>query len=116
MLLSRKASVTAFFRRSGYNAVPSGNNTASTIPYAIQAGPGKLGRHGLLIQRKYRSTLRLAKVCTSFPLKLEKPIQFGVQDYCLNCNLCASACSVQCITYSEPTREISNDAADPGMK
>jgi len=86
------------------------------MPYAIQAGPGKLGRQGLLIHRKYGSTLRLARIFTGLPLKLDKPIQFGVQDYCLNCNLCAGECSIQCITYGEPTREISNDAADPGMK
>ncbi len=86
------------------------------MPYAIQAGPGKLGRHGLLIHRKYGSTLRLARIFTGLPLKLDKPIQFGVQDYCLNCNLCAGECSMQCITYGEPTREISNDAAEPGIK
>lgn len=110
------ASVAAFIRRLGYKAIPSGNDTGLTIPYAIQAGLGELGRHGLLIHPKYGSMLRLAKVFTSLPLKPDKPIQFRVQNYCLNCNLCVSACPAQCISDGEPTTEVPNDAAAPGMK
>lgn len=110
------AAVAAFIRRLGYKAVPSGNDTALSIPYAIQAGLGELGRHGLLIHPKYGTRLRLAKVFTTLPLRVDRSLVFGVTDFCAGCNLCASACPAQCISYGEPTTEIPNDAAAPGMR
>ncbi len=110
------ASVAAFIRRLGYKAIPSGNDTALSIPYAIMAGLGELGRHGLLIHPKFGTMVRLAKVFTDLPLKIDKPIKFGAFEYCLNCSLCADVCPAQCISNGEPTTEIPNDAAAPGMK
>lgn len=109
------ASVAAFIRRLGFKAIPTGNDTALSIPYAIQAGLGELGRHGLLIHPRYGTRLRLAKVFTDLPLAPDRPIRFGVQDYCAGCNLCARACPAQCIPDGAPTREVPNDAAAPGM-
>ena len=41
-----------FIRQLGYKAIPSGNDTAMSVPYALQAGLGELGRNGILITRK----------------------------------------------------------------
>jgi len=109
------AAVAAFIRRLGYKAVPSGNDTALSIPFAIAAGLGQLGRHSLLIHPKLGTRLRLAKVFTTLPLVADRPIAFGVTDYCAGCTLCARACPAQCISYGPPTREAPNDAAAPGM-
>jgi len=38
-----------FIRNLGYEAIQCGNDTALSIPLAIDAGLGELGRNGLLI-------------------------------------------------------------------
>jgi len=37
-----------YIRNLGYNAIPMGNDTALSVPMAIEAGLGQLGRNGLL--------------------------------------------------------------------
>ena len=110
------ASVAAFIRRLGFRAIPTGNDTALSIPYATMAGLGELGRHGLLIHPQHGARVRIAKIFTNLPVKPDRPIRFGVSDYCATCDLCAKACPAQCIPYGEPTTEIPNDAAAPGMR
>jgi len=46
-------SVTQYIRNLGYRAVASLNDTALSIPLAIQAGLGQYGRHGLLITPEF---------------------------------------------------------------
>ena len=43
------SSLAHYIRSLGYKAIPSGNDTALSIPNAVEAGLGELGRHGLLI-------------------------------------------------------------------
>ena len=44
-------SVAEFIRFLGYHAIPCGNDTGPSIPFAIDAGLGELGRNGLLIMK-----------------------------------------------------------------
>ena len=41
------ASLAKYIRSLGYPALPCGNDTAQSIPLAIDAGLGELGRNGL---------------------------------------------------------------------
>jgi reductive dehalogenase len=81
-----------FLRGLGYHAIPCGNNTALSIPIAIDAGLGELGRNGLLITPKYGPRVRLAKIFTDLPLAPDQPISFGVQAFCEVCGKCAQIC------------------------
>ena len=81
-----------FIRGLGYHAIPCGNNTALSIPIAIDAGLGELGRNGLLITPRYGPRVRLAKVFTDLPLAPDQPISFGVQAFCEVCGKCADTC------------------------
>ncbi len=93
-----------FIRNLGYQAIPIGNDTALSIPLAIDAGIGELGRHGLLITPEYGPCVRICKVFTDLPLKTDKPITFGVTNFCKNCRECADACEVDAIqTEDEPS-------------
>jgi reductive dehalogenase len=93
-----------FIRNLGYKAIPMGNDTALSVPLAIDAGIGELGRHGLLITPEYGPCVRICKVFTDLPLKTDKPITFGVTNYCKNCRKCADACEVDAIqTEDEPS-------------
>ena len=93
-----------FLRQLGYKAIPSGNDTALSVPFAIQAGMGELGRHGLLITPKYGPRVRLCKVFTNLPLVCDEPMEFGVNEFCESCNKCAENCPVQAIAHGERTK------------
>lgn len=86
------STLAEFIRGLGYNAIPSSNCTGLSIPMAIDAGLGELGRHGLLITPKYGPRVRLAKVITDMPLVPDQPISFGVTEFCEVCGKCAEAC------------------------
>jgi reductive dehalogenase len=104
-----------FIRGLGYTAIPCGNDTALSIPLAIDAGLGELGRNGLLITAKYGPRVRLAKVFTDLPLAHDEPVDLGVQAFCETCKKCARTCSAQAISYGERTAERYNISNNPGM-
>ena len=92
-----------FIRGLGYGAIPCGNDTACSIPIAIDAGLGEMARNGLLITPRYGPRVRLAKVFTDLPLVPDKPIEFGVWEFCRICEKCAKKCPSKSIMFGEPT-------------
>lgn len=96
-------SLARFIQELGYHAMPSGNDTALSIPLAIDAGLGELGRHGLLITNEYGPRVRLCKVFTDLPLIHDKPINIGIQSFCETCEKCAQKCPGQAIRHEERT-------------
>ena len=103
--------LSEYIRGLGYRAIPCGNDTACSIPIAIDAGLGELGRNGLLITPKFGPRVRLAKVFTDLPMVLDRPIEFGVWDFCMACGKCAINCPSGAIMRGNPTgkpRNISN--------
>jgi len=116
---SRMAFVLAcmgeFIRNLGYEAIQCGNDTALSIPLAIDAGLGELGRNGLLITPEYGPRVRLCKIFTDLPLEPDKPIEFGVKEFCKKCNLCAKHCEAGAISMDdEPSFQIACRSNNPG--
>jgi reductive dehalogenase len=105
MMAYVSASMAHFIRDLGYRAIPSGNDTALSIPMAVDAGLGELGRHGLLIGPRFGPRIRVSKVFTDLPLVPDKPIELGVRRMCDVCKKCAKACPGQAISYDKPTTE-----------
>ena len=95
--------LSQFIRNLGYRAVPSMNDSALAIPYAVQAGLGEYGKHGLVITPEFGSSVRFGKIFTDMPLLLDKPIQFGVSDMCNICNACSKACPSKAIPDGKPS-------------
>lgn len=111
------ANLTAtFIRGLGYKAIPSGNDTALSIPYAIAAGMGELGRSGILITEKYGPRVRVCKVFTDMPLKRDKPKSFGVEKFCEVCKKCADMCPSRSISFGSQTTEGPNISSFSGVK
>lgn len=97
--------VAAFIRGLGYRAIPSGNDTAISIPLAIASGLGELGRNGLLIHPKFGPRVRLCKVFTDMPLKHDDFKPFGVEKFCITCKKCAIHCPSKSISFKDkPTQ------------
>jgi reductive dehalogenase len=103
-----------FIRALGYRAIPAGNGVGLSIPIAIDAGLGQLGRMGLLVTPKYGPRVRLAKVITDMPLVPNDPIDFGVTQFCEACKLCATDCPSGAVTDGPRTWQGVSPSNNPG--
>ncbi|MEE8448828.1 MAG: reductive dehalogenase [Thermodesulfobacteriota bacterium] len=106
--------VGQFIRLLGYKALPIGNDTALSIPIAIDAGLGELGRNGLLITPSFGPRVRICKVITDLPLVPDPPCEFGVEDFCQKCKKCAEHCPSQAILAEERTASPLNISNNSG--
>ncbi len=105
MMVFVASSLAHYIRSLGYKAIPTGNDTALSVPIAIDAGLGELGRNGMLITEQFGPRVRLSKVFTNLPLVPDKRFEFGVADFCHTCKRCAEECPGDCISSGEPTTE-----------
>lgn len=97
--------LACFIRGLGYQAIPSGNDTALSIPLAMAAGLGECGRMGLLITEKYGPRVRLCKVFTDLPMEVDHYQPFGVTEFCQVCKKCAVKCPSHAINPGAMTRQ-----------
>lgn len=104
-----------FIRGLGYTALPMGNDTMLSIPLAIQAGLGEIGRNGLLIT-PIGPRVRISRVLTDLPLATDKPINLGVRDFCQGCKKCAKECPTGAIPEGDMTTEGPNISSANGVK
>ncbi len=109
-------SLTQYIRNLGYTAIASLNDTALSIPLAIQAGLGEYGRHGLLITPKYGPRVRIAKIFTDLPLQPDEPIRFGVEEFCQVCRRCTHGCPPNAILDGDPQEWNDRTSYLPGVK
>ncbi len=101
-------------RAMGYNAIPCKNGTALSIPLAIDAGLGQLGRNGLLITPDFGPSVRIGKVLTDMPLVPDKPLEFNVTKFCESCKRCVEVCEVGAIPGGSRSYEPPVETGSPG--
>ncbi len=104
-----------YIKNLGYRAVPSMNDTALAIPYALKAGLGEYGRHGLLITEEFGPRVRLGKIFTDLPLSHDQPKTFGVKEFCDSCRACTDACPAKAIPGGAPTTDRHNQSNLKGV-
>lgn len=104
-----------FIRFLGYRALPAGNGIGLSIPIAIDAGLGELGRMGILVTPKYGPRVRIAKVITDMPLVADSPIRFGVTEFCEVCKLCTEYCPSDSISDGPRTWKGKSISNNPGI-
>jgi len=103
------AYLSTFIRWLGFKAIDcTTNDVALTIPMAMQAGLGELGRNGLLITPEFGPRVRISKVITDLPLVPDQPIDFGVTEFCSVCEKCADTCPSGAIMHGERTAKPHN--------
>ena len=96
--------LTAFIKNLGYAARPHsplGGYDLMVPPFVIDAGLGEQGRHGVTILPEVGCNVRPAVVTTNLPVIPDKPIDFGVQDFCGSCKICAEVCPSGAIPFGD---------------
>jgi len=109
-----------FIRNLGYRAIQCGNDTALSIPLAIDAGLGALGRNALLLTPEFGPRVRICKIFTDLPVIPDKPDQRFIEKikkYCKSCSKCAEACETNAITKDRnPSFNPTSISNNPGVK
>ncbi len=94
--------LAAYIRNLGFDAVPSMNDSALVIPYAIKAGLGEYGRNQMVLTPEFGPRVRFSKIFTNMPLAVDKVRELGLSAYCLDCTICADACPVKALPDGKP--------------
>jgi reductive dehalogenase len=111
------SSLAEFIRGLGYQAIPCVNDTAQSVPLAVDAGLGELGRLNKLVTPEFGPAVRLSKVFTDLPMASDKPIDFGLVEFCKSCKKCAEACPSRALSFDqEPSFQTKGPWSNPGHK
>jgi reductive dehalogenase len=111
------ASLAEFIRGLGYQAIPSVNDTALSVPFAIEAGLGELSRLNKMVSPEFGAGVRLCKVFTDLPMACDKPIDCGIVEFCKRCKKCAEACPSRALSFDdEPSFKVRGPWNNPGHK
>lgn len=99
----QSAVLANYIRRMGFAAEVSAVPKYSTLmpQLILEAGLGEGSRAGLIVNPFLGAAIKTAAVLTDFPLETDKPIDFGLQNYCEKCRICADNCMSNAITYGE---------------
>ena len=112
--------LTDFIRGLGYDAAYretlGWNPEMLMVPMAIDAGVGEFSRNGRVLSPEFGINMRLKSLTTDFPLEVDKPISFGVHQFCMVCENCATYCPIQAIPYGPPTDIPPTIHNNPGFK
>jgi epoxyqueuosine reductase len=110
-------SLAEFIRGLGYQAIPSVNDTALSVPFAVEAGIGELSRLNKLVTPEFGPAVRLCKVFTDLPMACDKPIDFGLVEFCKKCKKCAESCPSRALSFDdEPSFKTRGPWNNPGHK
>ena len=89
-----------FIKGLGYGAYHV-NPIAPIIPFALEAGLGEMGRMNRMINPIFGGNVRISGVITDLPVAFDKPIDFGLQDFCKTCKICASECPAGALSLDD---------------
>ncbi len=91
--LGYPASAEHLFKPRGYQVLMP--------PLLLQAGIGELSRPGIIVNPFLGLGYKAAAVLTDLPLEPDKPVDFGLQDFCQHCQRCARACPSRAISTGD---------------
>ncbi len=96
--------VADYIRQLGYDADPHTNDRSHVnhIPLTLLAGLGELSRIGEVVLNPFMGPrFKTTVVTTDLPLAVDKPIDFGLQDFCSKCLKCARECPPGAISFGD---------------
>ena len=94
-----------YLRRLGFEAEASNMNRYMTLmpQIVLDAGLGEVSRMGIILNPFLGCNFKSACVLTNMELETDGYVDFGLQDYCGNCTLCAEQCPARAITRGPKT-------------
>jgi len=100
-------SMAAYIRRLGFLArahfqsgpIPAYDMVLS--PLLVLSGMGELSRAGWALNPYLGGRFKASVVTTDIPLQVDKPIDFGLQEFCKVCKKCAEACPSKAISFDD---------------
>ena len=112
--------LTDFIRGLGYDAAYREtlglNPEILMVPLAIDAGIGEFSRKGRVLSPEFGTNMRLKAVTTDMPLEVDKPISFGVHEFCMVCENCATYCPAKANPFGPPTDVVPTMHNNPGFR
>ena len=109
-----------FIRGLGYDAayreVVGADAFMEIVPMGIEAGIGEFARNGRILSPEFGINMRLEPVTTDLPLEVDKPISFGVHEFCMACEDCAIYCPANAIPFGPPTDKPLGIYNNPGFR
>jgi len=103
-------SMANYIKRLGYSAVTqydgmdlSGRSKfdLNFMPLILWSGLGEISRAFMVLNPFLGLGYKAGAVLTDMPLEMDKPIDFGLQDFCSHCHICADACPFNAIPYGD---------------
>ncbi len=95
--------ISQHIRNLGYSARSHTNAKSQVlhIPLILNAGLGELSRIGELVLNPFVGPrFKSVVLTTDMPLTADKPIDFGLQDFCAKCTKCARECPCGAISFA----------------
>ncbi len=95
------ARVALYIKSIGYDAFSNNSEIylAPLVPLAYDAGLGEIGMSNHLITLEHGDNVRLGAIFTNMELDIDKPIDFGLQEFCKKCSLCLINCPSNSISH-----------------
>ncbi len=90
-----------YLKDLGYKAMFNNSEfyLAPLVPLAYDAGLGEIGMVNHIITPKYGNRVRLGAVFTTLIIDYDKPIDFGLRNFCKKCALCLQNCPTHAIKH-----------------
>ena len=106
------ASILAdYIRRLGYSARAHHARSYQVVipPILLWAGLGEMCRIGDIVLNPFLGIrFKASVVTTDLPLAVDKPIDFGLQDFCSKCGKCARYCPSRSIPFGKNATKMHN--------
>ena len=96
--------IAAHIRSLGYSARSHTNSASDVlhIPLVLHAGLGEMSRIGELVLNPFVGPrFKSVVVTTDMPATPDRPIDFGLQDFCSKCTKCARECPCAAIPFGD---------------
>ncbi len=92
-----------YIRRLGYPARAHFHTSYQVLipPLLLLSGIGEMSRSGCILNPFLGLRFKAGAITTDLPLLPDKPIDFGLQDFCGKCKKCAQECPSKAISNGE---------------
>jgi ferredoxin len=95
--------IADYIRSLGWEAraIPTVNTPYLVAPMFVDCGVGEHGRCGYVVTKEFGNNWRPGGIATNLPLVPNRPVDFGLQDFCEKCGICAEKCPPGAIPKGE---------------